>query len=103
MPITTSKSPVAPLISLAGFAWVFMIVHSVPSQAVSGQAVSGPPFRRRLQLRRRLLDDARDSEQGLFIERATDQLQTERQPFARNPGGNGDAGQASHVHRNRED
>jgi hypothetical protein len=44
-----------------------------------------------------------EREQRLLVERPADQLQAQRQALAVLAGRHGDAGQAGHVHRHRED
>src|SRR5262245_15040278 len=51
---------------------------------------------------RRLLDDVSEREQRLLVERTADELKPERQAVRRQAAGNGNSGQARHVHRHRK-
>src|SRR5262249_456441 len=58
-----------------------------------------PPRRKPAPL---LLDPVSEGEQRLLVEWTADELKPERQAVRRQAAGNGNSGQARHVHRHRE-
>src|SRR5271165_2091369 len=78
-PTITSQSPVAPLRSLAPAGPVAMLMTSVPVK----KGGSGPPRLGQLRTPSGLFDRLAEREQRLFVEGATDQLQSERQALTR--------------------
>ena len=101
-PITTSQSPVAPLMSFA-FAAVSAMSNAfrlaIPSQrprhAHHGSGSVARPADCSIDLAER--------EQGFLVERPPDELQAERQPVLGKAGGRDESGQARHVHGHGED
>ena len=79
-PITTSQSPVAPLMS---FEFVSPVIVFVPLRQWRSTRRSLPPRLRQTRAPRRLLDRLAEREQRLLVEGPADQLQAERQAFRR--------------------
>src|SRR5271166_3278781 len=64
---------------------------------------SGPPPRRQRRAPSGPLERLAQREQRLFVERAPDQLQSERQTLARKPCRRDESGETGHVDRHRKD